>query len=50
MHDTLAICDRAVILDKGCVVAAGSPEEVLDVPEVRSRYLGVDFRLRSPAP
>jgi lipopolysaccharide export system ATP-binding protein len=50
VHDTLAICDRAVIIDKGCVVAAGSPEEVSEVPEVRSRYLGLDFRLRSSAP
>ena len=30
VHETLTGCDRAVILDGGCVVASGTPDEVAE--------------------
>ncbi len=45
VRETLGICDRAYILAEGKVLAAGSPDEVLNHPEVRSTYLGHQFRL-----
>ncbi|RME25687.1 MAG: LPS export ABC transporter ATP-binding protein [Deltaproteobacteria bacterium] len=47
VRETLGICHRALILDQGRVVAAGSPAEVAADPHVRARYLGEDFRLQS---
>ncbi|KAA3621623.1 MAG: LPS export ABC transporter ATP-binding protein [Proteobacteria bacterium] len=45
VRETLGICDRAYILAEGEVLASGSPQEVLDHPEVRATYLGHQFRL-----
>ncbi|MFT5112795.1 MAG: lipopolysaccharide export system ATP-binding protein [Parasphingorhabdus sp.] len=45
VRETLGICDRAYILAEGRVLAAGSPEEILLHPEVRSTYLGHEFKL-----
>jgi lipopolysaccharide export system ATP-binding protein len=45
VRETLGICDRAYILAEGKVLAAGSPGEILEHPEVRSTYLGHQFRL-----
>jgi lipopolysaccharide export system ATP-binding protein len=45
VRETLGICDRAYILAEGKVLAAGSPEEVLNHPDVRATYLGHQFRL-----
>ena len=45
VRETLGICDRAYILAEGKVLASGSPEEILNHPEVRSTYLGQQFRL-----
>lgn len=42
---TLPICDRAVILDGGSMLASGTPEEVASDPGVRGRYLGESFSL-----
>jgi branched-chain amino acid transport system ATP-binding protein len=33
-------CTEALVLDRGALVAAGSPAEVLDRPEVRAAYVG----------
>ncbi|MBX6370514.1 MAG: ABC transporter ATP-binding protein [Rhodospirillales bacterium] len=38
----LPICDRAVVMDAGAVIAAGSPEAVRTNPEVVRAYLGED--------
>ncbi len=46
--ETLGICDRAIILDGGGVIARGTPAEVAADPHVRSRYLGAEFRLPAP--
>ena len=45
VRETLGICDRAVILDAGEVIAEGSPETVAADSRVRGRYLGEGFRL-----
>ncbi len=45
VRETLGICDRAYILAGGSVLAAGTPEEILNHPEVRATYLGHQFRL-----
>ncbi len=45
VRETLGICDRAYIVNRGGVIASGSASEVLANPEVRSVYLGEDFRM-----
>lgn len=37
---TLAACDEVLILDRGAVVARGTPEVVRRDPEARARYFG----------
>ena len=45
VRETLGLIDRATIIHSGQVLMEGSPEEVIDSPEVRRLYLGEDFRL-----
>jgi len=45
VRETLGICDHAVILNAGTVLARGTPEQVLANPDVRRVYLGDSFRL-----
>jgi len=45
VRETLGICDRAYILNDGKVLAKGSPDAILDNPDVRRVYLGEGFRL-----
>ncbi len=45
VRETLGICQRACIISQGKIIAEGSPEEVLDHPEVRQVYLGEHFYL-----
>ncbi|MAT64887.1 MAG: LPS export ABC transporter ATP-binding protein [Gammaproteobacteria bacterium] len=45
VRETLGICDRAYILNEGAEIAAGSPTEVLANAQVRTCYLGENFRL-----
>ncbi len=45
VRETLGICDRAYILNEGRVLAKGSPDAILDNPDVRRVYLGEGFRL-----
>jgi lipopolysaccharide export system ATP-binding protein len=45
VRETLGICDHAYILSEGHVIAAGTPQSVLDDQRVREVYLGSDFRL-----
>ena len=45
VRETLALVDRASILNAGRVIADGDADTVLANPEVRSVYLGEDFRL-----
>lgn len=45
VRETLDICERAYIIGEGHVIAAGTPEQVLDDAKVRKVYLGENFRL-----
>ena len=45
VRETLGICDRAYILSEGRVLTSGTAEQILDHSEVRSVYLGDEFRL-----
>jgi lipopolysaccharide export system ATP-binding protein len=45
VRETLGICDHAYILNKGQVIAEGPPPVILADKEVRSVYLGSEFRL-----
>ena len=43
VRDTLDICDRAYIVNKGQILASGSPAEITKNPQVKIAYLGKDF-------
>ena len=45
VRETLGVCGRAYIVDRGTVIAAGNAEEVLANPRVREVYLGESFRM-----
>jgi lipopolysaccharide export system ATP-binding protein len=45
VRETLGICDHAYILNEGRVIAAGTPDVVLNNQQVRDVYLGSEFRL-----
>ena len=45
VRETLGICSRAYILNRGTVIAEGTPTEVLANQQVREVYLGEHFRL-----
>jgi len=44
VRDTLTIVDRAYLIDKGRLVTAGTPQEILEDPLARRVYLGEGFR------
>jgi lipopolysaccharide export system ATP-binding protein len=45
VRDTLAICERAYIVNQGQILCEGKPSEILNNKEVRDVYLGEDFNL-----
>ena len=45
VRETLGICDHAVIISEGSVLATGTPADIVANPEVRRVYLGEHFRL-----
>jgi lipopolysaccharide export system ATP-binding protein len=45
VRETLGVCARAYIVDRGTVIASGSAEQVLANPQVREVYLGQSFRM-----
>ena len=45
VRETLGTCDRAYIVNDGCIIAEGTPEEILQNKQVREVYLGDKFRL-----
>jgi lipopolysaccharide export system ATP-binding protein len=45
VRETLGICDRAYIISDGGVIAAGSPEEIINNESVRKVYLGEHFKM-----
>ena len=42
MDVIMRVCDRITVLDRGRVIAEGTPREVRDDPEVRRAYLGIE--------
>ena len=45
VRETLAICDRAYVIKDGSLLASGSAKEVANDKNVRTHYLGEEFRL-----
>lgn len=45
VRETLGICNRAYILNDGSLIAAGSPNDILENQHVREVYLGEGFKL-----
>lgn len=45
VRETLRITDHAYIIDQGTVLASGTPQEIVNNPLVREKYLGADFTL-----
>lgn len=45
VRETLGICDHAVIISEGRVLAVGAPQDIVANAEVRRVYLGEHFRL-----
>ena len=46
VHETLRITDRTYLLYEGKILESGTAEELASNPEVREKYLGVNFELR----
>lgn len=44
VRETLSICDRAYIISDGTVLASGKPDELVNNEQVRSVYLGENFK------
>ncbi len=45
VRETLGLVDRAYILHSGQLLTEGTPDEIINDPDVRRLYLGEDFRL-----
>ena len=45
VRETLGICDRAYIINRGRILMQGTPQQVVDDPVARSAYLGESFSL-----
>jgi lipopolysaccharide export system ATP-binding protein len=45
VRETLDVCEKAYIVSQGCLIAEGTPEQVLNNEQVKQVYLGEQFRL-----
>ncbi len=45
VRETLGVCDRAYILNEGCILEHGVPEEIAQSAKARAIYLGEKFQL-----
>jgi lipopolysaccharide export system ATP-binding protein len=45
VRETLGVCDRAYILNKGCILEEGDPESIARSHKARKIYLGEGFEL-----
>lgn len=45
VRETLAVCDRAYVIKAGSLLASGTSEEIGQNADVRTHYLGEDFKL-----
>jgi branched-chain amino acid transport system ATP-binding protein len=41
----MGVCDRVIVLDRGCLIADGAPREVRNDPAVRGAYIGDEIEL-----
>ncbi len=45
VRETLAVCDRAYVIKSGSLLASGTSEEIGQNSDVRTHYLGEEFKL-----
>ena len=45
VRETLAVCDRAYVIKSGVLLASGTSKEIGENTDVRTHYLGEDFKL-----
>lgn len=45
VRDTLRICDRAYVIADGIIIGSGTPQELVEIEQVREKYLGRDFKI-----
>jgi len=45
VRETLGVCDKAYILNEGCILEYGDPEQIASSEKARAIYLGDKFRL-----
>lgn len=45
VRETLGVCDKAYILNEGCILEFGEPEEIAASSRARAIYLGEKFKL-----
>jgi len=45
VRDTLTICDRAYLMNKGEILVHGSPEDIINHPDARRVYFGERFSI-----
>jgi lipopolysaccharide export system ATP-binding protein len=45
VRETLKVTDRAYIIDKGKILAQGTPDQLVSSEEVKKTYLGEEFDL-----
>ncbi len=45
VRDTLRICDRAYVIADGIIIGSGTPQELVEIEQVREKYLGRDFNI-----
>ena len=45
VRETLAVCDRAYVIKSGALLASGTSKEIGENTDVRTHYLGEDFKL-----
>ena len=50
VRETLGLTDRAYIVYAGEILTEGSPDEIVNDPDVRRLYLGEEFRLDAASP
>ncbi len=44
VRETLAVCDRAYVIKSGALLASGTSDEISKNADVRTHYLGEDFK------
>lgn len=45
VRETLDVCDRAYVIKSGALLASGTSKEIGENPDVRTHYLGEEFKL-----